>query len=88
MPNERSVHNDDETDNSRISVVVLAGLPASGKSTLARKLEQRFNRHKNNVETLEHDEEIRRLIHIEYDGLEDNLMSSIGMEGPLTALIK
>ena len=80
MPKERSLQNDD-SDKSRISVVLLAGLPASGKSTLARKLLQRFNENDRVDKLPEGDTKIQRLIHIEYDDLEDNLLSSIATEG-------
>ena len=85
MPNNSS--NDEECDNNNVSnshtavvtVILLAGLPASGKSTLARKLRERFN-HENHTDTtaerMEDNEITRhRLIHIEYDDLEDFLLS-------------
>ena len=64
----------------RISVVLLAGLPASGKSTLARKIEERFNeddRTCGDAETPTRTETFRELVHIEYDVIEDDLLSSV-----------
>jgi len=64
----------------RISVVLLAGLPASGKSTLAREIEERFNeddRTCGDAETPTRTETFRELVHIEYDVIEDDLLSSV-----------
>ena len=59
----------------------MAGLPASGKSTLARKLVQRFNENDRINKIPESNKKRQKLIHIEYDDLEDNLLSSITTEG-------
>ena len=80
MPKERSLQNDD-SDNSRISVVLMAGLPASGKSTLARKLVRRFDENDRINKIQESNKKRQKLIHIEYDDLEDNLLLSIATEG-------
>lgn len=90
MPNDRhteeSCDNDDALNNPRISVILFAGLPASGKSTLVRKLMKRFNeddRTSNDPHTAERAkdcEAIYRSIHIEYDNLEDSLLSSVDIE--------
>mmetsp|Transcript_20177 Transcript_20177/g.50211 ORF Transcript_20177/g.50211 Transcript_20177/m.50211 type:complete len:320 (+) Transcript_20177:102-1061(+) len=64
---------DSAPEHPQISVVLLAGLPASGKSTLARKLKKRFNP---DDDSNNNQENIARLIHIEYDDLEDGLLSS------------
>ncbi|VEU34848.1 unnamed protein product [Pseudo-nitzschia multistriata] len=60
-------------NNSEVAVVLLSGLPASGKSTLAKSLEARYNRCAGDA-----DEPGRRLIHIEYDELEDSLLPPNG----------
>jgi tRNA uridine 5-carbamoylmethylation protein Kti12 len=93
MPNERhtegSCDNDDVLNNPRISVILLAGLPASGKSTLVRKLMERFDEDDratsndpHTVERANDDDAIYKFkfIHIEYDNLEDGLLSSVDIE--------
>ena len=54
------------------AVILLAGLPASGKSSLAQKLRKQFDYHNNTCTT--DDCHRRRLIHIEYDVLEEDLL--------------
>ncbi|OEU16190.1 hypothetical protein FRACYDRAFT_238778 [Fragilariopsis cylindrus CCMP1102] len=54
------------------TVILLAGLPASGKSSLAQKLRKQFDYHNNTCTT--DDCHRRRLIHIEYDVLEEDLL--------------
>lgn len=49
------------------TVILLAGLPASGKSTLARRLKEEYCRRG--------EETGRRAIHLEYDELEDSIVS-------------
>ena len=86
MSNERILGDDDALDNPQISVVLLAGLPASGKSTLARKLKRRFNEDDEAMGDPRTEKKaadgraIPRLLHIEYDDLEDSLLSSLDME--------
>lgn len=89
MPNERHTEkscDNDALNNPRISVILLAGLPASGKSTLVRKLMKRFkedDRTSNDPHTAmraKGDDAIYRFIHIEYDNLEDGLLSSLDIE--------
>mmetsp|Transcript_13254 Transcript_13254/g.23847 ORF Transcript_13254/g.23847 Transcript_13254/m.23847 type:complete len:328 (-) Transcript_13254:26-1009(-) len=58
-----------ERPSTTTTVILLAGLPASGKSTLAQKLKEHFNQ--NPFGTAK----THRLIHIEYDGIEDALMT-------------
>lgn len=90
MQNEKETEkccDDDISNKPQISVILLIGLPASGKSTLARELKERFNqddvtsndRHTSEREEKD-DETISRFIHIEYDDLEDFLLSSVDME--------
>ena len=67
---------DNAPEHPQISVVLLAGLPASGKSTLARKLTKRFNPDDDTTD----EENMARLIHIEYDDLEEGLLSFIDSE--------
>ncbi len=64
------------------SVVLLAGLPASGKSTLARKLDERFNADSNDAfcDRPNVEDNSRKLIHIEYDELEDDMLPSVQSE--------
>lgn len=65
---------------SDTAVILFTGLPASGKSTLAQKLQERFYHNTtDNSETSTTKTEgnfCHRLIHIEYDVLEDFLLPS------------
>ena len=64
-PNADNAHTDSPTSSYK-TVVLLCGLPASGKSTLARKLEDHYSNQ---------EEGAKRLIHLEYDAFEDILFS-------------
>mmetsp|Transcript_24703 Transcript_24703/g.57987 ORF Transcript_24703/g.57987 Transcript_24703/m.57987 type:complete len:357 (-) Transcript_24703:98-1168(-) len=77
------VSNNGVSDKPQITVILLSGLPASGKSTLARKLEKRFNVDDDETEdtTLKGNKSSRLLLHIEYDGIEDSILSSGILEG-------
>jgi len=57
-------------------VTLLCGLPGSGKSTLSRQLADRCQQHKEyQTEEELSENKIFRVVHIEYDEIEANLMS-------------
>ena len=65
------------SEKPEIIVILLSGLPASGKSTLARRLKERFNIDDDCVkEGAKVDGAVYRLLHIEYDSIEESLFSS------------
>ena len=82
MKYQMDLSNYEKFEKPQITVILLSGLPASGKSTLARKLEKRFNvddacgNDGDSEEISKGNESSRTLIHIEYDDIEDSLLSS------------
>jgi tRNA uridine 5-carbamoylmethylation protein Kti12 len=72
--NTNNVSSSSSCGDNRTAVILLAGLPASGKSSLAQKLQKRFDYHNNNNTCTKDDCHRRRLIHIEYDVLEEDLL--------------
>lgn len=61
---ETSTRSDDRLPSSSetTAVILFGGLPASGKSTMARKIKDYFH-------------DTRRVVHLEYDALEDQIAS-------------
>ena len=85
MPNESCENkscNSDAVVNPKVAVVLLVGIPACGKSTLARELQKQFSKNDNNTDaafTAKRTKDNRatyRLKHIEYDELEEFVLSS------------